>query len=83
MEERERLMMFQKRVPKAEIDRANKILEKHLNNTDNICKVVDAFYAMGRTIEEERKGLERNEKRKQKRENQDGPNRGYGNLKTY
>ena len=55
-----------KGVSKAGIDRANRILEKHLNNTDDICKVVGAVYAPGRTIED-RKGLKRNEKRKKRK----------------
>ena len=49
----------EKRVAKA----ANKILEKHLGNTNNICTVIDGAYTMGQTIKE-RKGLKRNEKRK-------------------
>ena len=72
IEGRERLIKLKKGVAKAEIARANKILEKHLGNTNNICTVIDAVYAMGQTIEE-RKGLKRNEKRKDK--NQKGPNR--------
>ena len=48
-----------------------KISEKHLNNNDDICKLIDVVYAMGRTIEE-RKGLKRNKKRKEKRKNRDG-----------
>ena len=40
-------MKLKKGVSKVELDRANKILEKHLDNTDDICKVVDAVYAMG------------------------------------
>ena len=55
------------------IDRANKILEKHLGNNNNICAVIDAVYAVGQTIEE-RKGVKRNEKRKVNK-NQEGPNR--------
>ena len=72
IEGRERLIKLKKGVVKAEIARANKILEKHIGNTNNICTVMDAVYAMGQTIEE-RKGLKRNEKRKDK--NQKGPNR--------
>ena len=53
----------EKRVAKAEIGRANKILEKHLGNTNNICTVTDGAYTMGQTIKE-RKGLKRNEKGK-------------------
>ena len=78
-EGRERLMKLKKGVTKAEIARANKILEKHLDNTSNICTVTDVVYAMGQTIEE-RKGLKRNEKRKDK--NQEGPNSQYENLKS-
>ena len=74
IEQRERLMKLKKGVSKVELDRANKILEKHLYNTDDICKVVDAFYAMGRTIEE-RKGLKRKDKRKEQKNKRDGPNR--------
>ena len=47
IEQRERLMKLKKEVSKVQLDRANKILEKHLDNTDDICKVVDAVYAMG------------------------------------
>ena len=71
IEGRERLMKLKKGVAKAEIDRANKILEKHLGNTNNICTVIDAVYAMGQTIAE-RKGVKRNEKRKENK-NQEGP----------
>ena len=40
-------MKLKKEVAKAKIDRTNKILEKHLGNTNNICTVVDAVYATG------------------------------------
>ena len=50
----------------------NKILEKHLDNTNNICTVVDAVYAMDQTTEE-RERLKQNEKRKNQK-NQEGPN---------
>ena len=73
IEGRERLMKLKKRVAKAETDRANKILEKHLGNTSKICTVIDAVYNMGQTIEE-RKGVKKNEKRKANK-NQEGPNR--------
>ena len=78
IEGRERLMKLKKGVAKAEIDRANKILEKHLGNTNNICTVISAVYAMGKTTEE-RKGVKRNEKRNEKK-NQEGPNRRIGKL---
>ena len=54
-------------------------MEKHLGNTNNICTVIDAVYAMGQTIEE-RKGVKRNEKRKENK-NQEGPNRRIRKLK--
>ena len=74
IEGRERLMKLKKGVAKAEIDRANKILEKHLGNTNNICTVIDAVYAMGQTIAE-RKGVKRNEKRKENKSQEGPPNR--------
>ena len=52
--DRDRLLKHRKGVPDYEIDKANRILERHLNNTRNICKVVDAIYAMGRAIEDRR-----------------------------
>ena len=42
--------------------------------TSSKLDVIDAVYAMGRTIKE-RKGLKRNKKRKEKRKNQDRQNR--------
>ena len=66
-------MKLKKGVANTEIDRANKILEKHLGNTNNICTVIDAVYAKGQTIQE-RKGVKRNEKRKENKK-QVGPNR--------
>ena len=52
-------------------------MEKYLGKT-NICTVIDATYVMGQTIEE-RKGVNRNEKRKENK-NQEGPNRRIQNL---
>ena len=72
--ERDRLMKLKKGVAKAEIDRANKILKKHLINTEDMCKVVDAVYAMGRTIEE-RKGIKRNKQKSIKKKDQEGNRR--------
>ena len=63
-------MKLKKGVAKAEMGRANKILEKHLGKANNICTVIDAVYAMGQKIEE-RKGLKKNEKRKENK-NQEG-----------
>ena len=54
--DRDRLLKHKKGVPDPEIDKANRILERHLNNTRDMCKVVDAVYAMGRAIED-RKGM--------------------------
>ena len=67
-----------KRSSKADIDTANKILKKHLGNTNNICTVIDAVYVMGHTIKE-RKGVKRNVKRKKNRKNQIGR---YENSKS-
>ena len=50
--DRDRLLKHKKGVPDPEIDKANRILEKHLNNTRDICKLVGAVYAMGRAIED-------------------------------
>ena len=44
---REHLMKLKKGVANAEIGRSNKILEKHLGNTNNICTVIDAVCALG------------------------------------
>ena len=68
-----RLMKLKNRVAKAEIDRSNKVLEKHLGNIGNISTVIDAIYAIGQT-NEVRIGLKRNEKRKEKK-NDEGSNR--------
>ena len=43
IEVRERLVKLKKGVAKAEIGRANKILEKHLGNTNNVCTVIDSI----------------------------------------
>ena len=74
IEERERLLKLKKGVSKAEIERANKVLEKKLENTDDICKVVDAVYAMGRTIAE-RKGIKQRRKNERKKKQQGEENR--------
>ena len=74
IEQRERLLKIKKGISKDEVDRANKILKKHLDNIDDAFKILDAVYAMGRMIEE-RKGLKRKEKTKDKKNSKDGPNR--------
>ena len=72
-------MKLKKGVVKAQIDREKKkMLEKHLGNTDNIFTVIDAVYAIGQTIKE-KKGLKRNGKRIENK-NQEGPNRRIGKL---
>ena len=72
----ERLMKLEKGVAKADIDRANKILEKHLGNTNNIYTAIDAVYAMGQTIE--KRGMKKGKKIKN-RKDQIG---GYENSKS-
>ena len=63
IEERERQIKLKKLVAETEVDRTSKILERYLDNTNNIFIVVDAGYAMG-WKKKERKGLKLNEKRK-------------------
>ena len=70
-------MKLKKGVAKAEIDRANKMLGKHLGNTNNIYTVI--VYPMGQLIEE-RKGLKRTKKRKGKKNKKDHTGR-YENSK--
>ena len=64
---RECLMKLKKEVAEAEIEGANKILEKHLGNTNNIFTVIDAGCAMSQTIQE-RKGLKKSENRKENKQ---------------
>ena len=52
IEERDRLIKLKVNIRETELANANKVLEQHLSNTDDICKIVDAVYAMGRAIEE-------------------------------
>ena len=73
IEGRERLIKLTKGVAKAEIGTAKKILEKQLGNTSNVCTVIDAVDAMVQIVEE-RKGLKRNEKRKEQK-NEEGANK--------
>ena len=80
IEGRDCLMKVKEGVAKAEIDRANKILEKHLGNISNICIVIDTVYSMSQTLEE-RKGLKKNEKRKKKKTRNDQIG-GYKSLKS-
>ena len=74
IEGKERLMKLRNRVAKAEIDRSNKVLEKHLGNIGNISTVIDAIYAMDQT-NEVRIGLKRNEKRKEKKNDEESNRR--------
>ena len=71
-------MKLKKRIAKAEVGRANKILEKQLGNTKSTCAVIEAVYAMGQTIEE-RDGLIKKEKKMKIRKDQIG---GYENSKS-
>ena len=50
--EREKLMKIKRRVPKDDLERATKIPENYLEGNGDMCKVMDAIYAMARTIEE-------------------------------
>ena len=65
IEERERLMKVKTGIKKEKMERANKILEKYLDGNSDMCKVIDAVYAMAITIEE-RLGLKRVNERKNK-----------------
>jgi hypothetical protein len=38
-------------IREAEHANANEVLEDHLDNTDDICKIVDAVFAMGSSRE--------------------------------
>ena len=70
IEERDRLIKIKVNISETELANANKVLEKHLSNTDNVCKIVDAVYAMGRTIEE-RMGIKRGKKKTKKKGERD------------
>ena len=48
-------------------------MEKQLGNTSDVSTVIDAVYAMVQIVEE-RKGLKRNEKRKEQK-NEEGANK--------
>lgn len=52
IEERDRLIKLKVNIGEGELAHANNVLENHLGNTDDRCKIVDVVYAMGRTIEE-------------------------------
>ena len=45
-------MKLKEKIKKMELENVNKVLEKHLSNTDDICQIVGVACAMGRTIEE-------------------------------
>ena len=70
IEERDRLIKIKVNISETELANVNKVLEKHLSNTDNVCKIVDAVYAMGRTIEE-RMGIKRGKKKTKKKGERD------------
>ena len=61
-------MKLKMKITKVEFDNANKILENYLGETDDICKFIDAVYAMGRTVEE-RSGIKRKKGTKTKQGN--------------
>jgi hypothetical protein len=77
IEERDRLIKIKVNISETELANANKVLEKHLSNTDNVYKIVDAMYAMGRTIKE-RMGIKRGKKKtkKTKKKGERDENRG-------
>ena len=66
MRKRESLMKLRKGVTKTDIDRANKILEKHLGDTNNTCAVIGAIYTMGQKIEKKKRIEEQRKKKKRK-----------------
>lgn len=52
IEEKDRLIELKVNIGEGELANANKVLENHLGNTNDICKLVNAVYAMCRTIKE-------------------------------
>ena len=54
IEGRERVMKLKKGVAKAKIGSGNKILEKHLGNTNNIGTVIDAVYVWAKQLKKEK-----------------------------
>lgn len=65
IEERKRLLKIKVKVKKEELERANNIIDKYLEGNNDICKVIDAVYAMARTIEQ-RLGMKQDEKKRNK-----------------
>lgn len=53
-------------IGEGKLTNANKVMENHVVTTDNICKIVNPVYAMGRTIEE-RMGIKRGVKKRTKK----------------
>ena len=64
--DRERLAKLKVNIKSTEIKNANRMLQQHVSDTNDICKVVDAVYAIGRTIEE-RLRVKQNRKKEGKR----------------
>ena len=62
IEQREQRIKLKKSLRVKEIETSNKLLSKNLANTNDICKIVDAVYVMGKTITER---LGQNQKRKE------------------
>ena len=65
IEHSERLAKLKVDIKTTDIKNANRILQQHLSDTNDICKVVDTVYAIGRTIEE-RLGVKQNRKKLRK-----------------
>ena len=63
MEERARFEKLKKGVQNSEIKMANVILEEYLVQTNDICKITDAVYAVGKNIEE-RTGIKNKDNRR-------------------
>ncbi len=64
------LLSLKVKIREAELANANKVFDDHLNNTCDMCKIVDAVYAMGRTMEE-RMGIDLGKKKGRKRGKKD------------
>ena len=67
IEERKRLMKIKVKVKNEELERANNIIAKYVEGNADICKVIDAVYAMARTIEQ-KLGMKQDEKKRNKQD---------------
>ena len=52
IESRDRLIKIKGKIKKEDIQKANTIIAKYLDKVDDINRITDAVYAMGRTMEE-------------------------------